>query len=47
MSRVGDHAPPEVDGHGADGIPHLAYLGLVHVDHGPVLAALAVGTQVR
>lgn len=33
MSRVGDQAPIEVNGHGADGIPHLAYLGLVDVQH--------------
>jgi CRISPR-associated protein Csb2 len=33
MSRVGDQAPTEVNGHGADGIPHLAYLGLVDVGH--------------
>jgi CRISPR-associated protein Csb2 len=33
MSRVGDQAPIEVDGHGADGIPHLAYVGLVDVQH--------------
>ena len=32
-SRVGDQAPAEVNGHGADGIPHLAYLGLVDVQH--------------
>jgi CRISPR-associated protein Csb2 len=33
MSCVGDQAPTEVNGHGADGIPHLAYLGLVDVQH--------------
>jgi len=33
MSRVGDQAPAEVNGHAADGIPHLAYLGLVDVQH--------------
>lgn len=33
MSRVGDQAPTEVNGHGADGIPHLAYLGLADVGH--------------
>jgi CRISPR-associated protein Csb2 len=33
MSCIGDQAPTEVNGHGADGIPHLAYLGLVDVQH--------------
>jgi CRISPR-associated protein Csb2 len=33
MSCVGDQSPTEVSGHGADGIPHLAYLGLVDAQH--------------
>jgi CRISPR-associated protein Csb2 len=33
MSCVGDLAPTEVNGHGADGIPHLAYLGLIDAQH--------------
>ncbi len=30
LSRVPDPVPPQVSGHGAEGRPHVAYLGLVH-----------------
>lgn len=33
LSRVADPLPAEVSGHGADGRPHVAYLGLVDVGH--------------
>jgi CRISPR-associated protein Csb2 len=33
ISRVADPVPPLVSGHQADGQPHVAYLGLLHVDH--------------
>ena len=33
ISRVPDPVPPLVSGHSANGRPHVAYLGLVHVDH--------------
>jgi CRISPR-associated protein Csb2 len=33
LSRVADPVPPEVSGHGADGRPHVAYLGMLDVGH--------------
>ncbi|MBX6722087.1 MAG: type I-U CRISPR-associated protein Cas5/Cas6, partial [Dactylosporangium sp.] len=33
LSRVADPLPSQVSGHGADGRPHVAYLGLVDVGH--------------
>lgn len=33
MSRVADPLPPAVSGHGAEGRPHVAYLGLPNVGH--------------
>lgn len=33
LSRVADPVPPQVSGHGADGLPHVAYLPLVDVGH--------------
>lgn len=33
MSRTEDPLPPALHGHGADGIPHVAYLGLPVVGH--------------
>ncbi|MEV5694274.1 type I-G CRISPR-associated protein Csb2 [Micromonospora globbae] len=33
LARVADPLPAEVSGHGADGRPHVAYLGLVDVGH--------------
>ena len=33
LSRVADPLPAQVSGHGADGRPHVAYLGLVDVGH--------------
>jgi CRISPR-associated protein Csb2 len=33
LSRVADPVPPQVSGHGADGRPHVAYLGLLDVGH--------------
>ncbi|MDQ1711967.1 MAG: CRISPR-associated protein Csb2 [Frankiaceae bacterium] len=33
LARVADPVPPMVSGHGADGLPHVAFLGLVDVGH--------------
>ncbi|MER7006302.1 type I-U CRISPR-associated protein Csb2 [Dactylosporangium sp. NPDC000555] len=33
MASVADPLPEQVSGHGADGRPHVAYLGLLDVDH--------------